>query len=132
MSITLPTDSEANTQTLANRAAAVTAAEAAFVANATVLINQAIANGFLRVQPFLNPLVTSAYVMTYFQAQGYTVTFPLSGCGCGCDCSGVYPSYPYEPCFVSGFPEALPPGYIPWNCECGYYGPSRIQISWFT
>lgn len=123
---TLPTASTANTESNATIAAETATAQTAFIASTTVLINTAISNGLFQVEPFLPLLVTSAYVTTYFTGLGYTVLFPICG---GCNCSGNS-GYPYEPCFVAGFPEALPPGYIPWNCDCGFNGPARIQISW--
>lgn len=118
MAITLPNASTANTDSTDTNAANVTAAETAFVASTTVLINQAIANGFFMIMPYLPFLVTSSYVTTYFTALGYTVTFP------------IIPPGPFNPCFVAGFPEVLPPGYTPWNCGCGFTGLPRIQISW--
>ena len=123
---TLPNASTANTDSNANIASETATAETAFIASTTVLINNAISNSLFQVEPFLPLLVTPAYVTTYFTNLGYSVLFPICG---GCNCSGNS-GYPYEPCFVTGFPEVLPPGYIPWNCECGYDGPSRIQISW--
>lgn len=127
MSITLPTASQADTRSQANIAAETATAEAQFVAYCTVLINNSITNGLFQIQPFLPPLVTSTYVASYFQPLGYTVLFPaFNG---GCNCSGNS-GYPYEPCFVAGFPEALPPGYEIWSCQCGNSGPPRISISW--
>ena len=123
MSITLPNATTANTDSNATISAETLAAQTVFVAAVTVLINQAISNGLFQVQPFLPPLVTSTYVNTYFTGLGYTVIYPVSGGGCGCNSQ-------YNPCFVVGFPEVLPPGYVPWNCECGYEGPIRIGISW--
>ena len=46
MSITLPDQATANADSLAATAAATTTAQAAFIANATVLINDAISLGF--------------------------------------------------------------------------------------
>lgn len=77
MSITLPNAATANTDSAAINTADVAAAEATFVADTTVLINQAIQNGLFLVQPILPRLVTSAYVTTYFTALGYTVLFPI-------------------------------------------------------
>lgn len=127
MSLILPNASVNDVSVTANLAAETAAAQAAFVASATVLINQAILNGLFRIQPFLPWLVTPAYVTSYFTDLGYAVQYPVDGYCCNCSGNG---GYPYEPCFVAGFPEVLPPGYIPWNCQCGYSGPSRIQISW--
>ena len=117
MAITLPNASTADTNSQATNTANIAAAEAAFIASTTVLINQAIANGLFTVMPYLPALVSSTYVTTYFTTLGYTVTYP------------IIPPGPYDPPFVAGFPEALPPGYLPWNY--GYApGLPRIQISW--
>lgn len=133
MSVTLPNASTATTDSNASITAATTAAETAFIASTTVLINQAISNGFFQVQPFLPLLVTSAYVTTYFQGIGYTVLFPICGNNCGNGSWGWDDGCCGSPCIgPAGFPEALPPGYVPWNCACGYSGPARIQISWPT
>jgi len=118
MSITLPSASTANTDSTATNAADVAAAEATFVADTTVLINQATQNGLFLVQPILPHLVTSDYVTTYFTALGYKVLFP------------IYPQYGYNPAFVPGFPEVLPSGYISPFFNHAYQGPPRIQISW--
>lgn len=118
MSITLPNASTANTDSTATNAADIVAAEADFVAATTVLINQAIQNGLFLVQPVLPHLVTSAYVTTYFTNLGYAVLFP------------IYPQYGYNPAFVPGFPEVLPPGYENPFFNHAYQGPPRIQISW--
>ncbi len=119
MSITLPNASTANADAVAATAAATTAAQAEFVANATVLINNAMGLGQFQIQPFMVPLVTSDYVTTYFQALGYTVLFP------------IVPPGPWNPCFPpAGFPEVIPPGWNSWACGCGQCGPLRIQISW--
>jgi hypothetical protein len=118
MSITLPNASTANADSVAATAAATTAAEAAFVANATVLINDAMALGLFKIEPFMIPLVTSDYIATYFQALGYVVLFP------------IVPVDPFNPSFIAGFPEVLPPGYvIPGNGD-NDLGPPRIRISW--
>jgi hypothetical protein len=115
----LPNASTANTDSTATNSAAVTTAQDAFIANVTVLINNAIANGGFYVQPLSVPLVSSSFVTTYFENLGYTVVFP------------IIPSYPYNPAFIPGFPEVLPPGYqIPlYNTYAGL-GPPRYQISW--
>lgn len=118
MSITLPNASTANTDSTATNTADVTAAEVTFVADTTVLINQAIQNGLFFVEPVLPILVTSAYVTTYFQALGYVVTFPIL------QYNG------YNPAFVPGFPEVLPPGYLNPFFDHAYQGPPRIKISW--
>ena len=120
MSYTLPNASTADTNSQATIAAETTAAENAFVAQATVLINEAISNGIFMIQPFLPPLVTPTYVTDYFQPLGYTVTFP------------IIPVGEFNPAFVPGFPEVLPPGYIPpfSNPNRPLPGPPRIQISW--
>jgi hypothetical protein len=52
---TLPNASTANTASTAVDNAAITEAQNAFVANATVLINQAIQNGIFYIQPFITP-----------------------------------------------------------------------------
>jgi hypothetical protein len=122
---TLPTASAALTASQATVASLMVTAEATFVASATVLINAAIANGLTQVEPFMIPFLTSTYVTNYFTPLGYVVNFPIFPFNCG------FPGYPYAPCFVAGFPEALPPGYETWNCNCGCdCGPARIQISW--
>ena len=100
MAITLPDASTANTESNANLEAQTVIAQNAFIANATVLINNAIANGLFQIEPYLVPLVSVEFVTTYFTNLGYIVTFPAQ------------PTYPYNPDFVPGFPEALPPGYI--------------------
>lgn len=124
----IPSASDANIDSQASIAAAITAEEAVFIASTTVLINNAISNGFFQIEPFLPFLVSPTFVKNYFTNLGYTVLFPVCN-ECGCNCYGNS-GYPYEPCFVAGFPEVLPPGYIPWNCECGYNGPARIGIYW--
>ena len=119
MSVTLPNATDANTESTAVDNAAITDAQNAFIANATVLINQAIQNGIFYVQPFITPLVTADFVNGYFQPLGYTVLFP------------VVPNYPYNPAFVPGFPEVLPPGYQePLYNPVNGTGPPRCQISW--
>lgn len=119
MPITLPDASTANTESNATITANVANAQTLFIASTTVLINNATANGFFQVEPFVIPWLNIANITTYFQGLGYTVLFPI-----------VEPG-PYNPCFVAGFPEVLPPGYIPWNCccGCGCQAP-RIKISW--
>lgn len=118
MSIILPDASTATTESTASIDAATTAAQNAFIANVTVLINEAIANGLYQVEPYTVPLVTSEFVTNYFTPLGYTVTFP------------IVPNYPYNPAFVPGFPEVLPPGYQqPFSNPTGF-GPPRIKISW--
>lgn len=118
MSITLPDATTANTESAATNTADVVTAQAEFVAATTVLINQAISNGLFLVQPILPSLVTSAYVTAYFTNLGYSVLFP------------IYPVYGYNPAFVPGFPEVLPPGYENPFFNHSYQGPPRIQISW--
>jgi len=120
MSVTLPNEAAAHAAALAAQAAATTAAQNAFVANATVLINEAMALGQLFIQPYLVPLVTSDFVTTYFQALGYTVTFP------------IIPPGPFNPPFIAGFPEVLPPGFTFNGNSNSNFGPTRIQISWNT
>lgn len=127
MAITLPDQASANAASAAAAAAALASAQSQYIASVTVLINNATKNGFLRVQPYLIPPITSAFVTSYFEALGYTITFPAFADGCNCSGNA---GYPYIPCFVAGFPEVLPPGYIPWDCECGFPGPPRIQITW--
>lgn len=117
--VTLPDQASANVGSAASNSAAITTAQNDFIASATVLINQAINNGFFQIEPYMVPLVTSTYITTYFQALGYTVTFPVISPG------------PWGPCFFpAGFPEVIPPGLEPWNCHCGNCGPIRIKISW--
>ena len=101
MSITLPNASTANTDTNSNITAETTAAQNAFIANCTVLINQAIANGIFFIEPYAVPLVTPDFVTAYFEGLGYTVLFPL------------VPPGPFNPAFIPGFPEVLPPGEPP-------------------
>lgn|ERR1035437_3537487 len=115
---TLPSEFAAHAAALAALAAATTAAQDAFVASTTVLIVDAIALGRTFVQPFMAPLVTSDFVTTYFQALGYTVLFPIVS------------SSPFDPAFVPGFPEVLPPGYQFPGQTLNGSGPPRIQISW--
>lgn len=120
MAITLPNQAAANAASLAATAAATTAAEAVFVASATVLINDAMALGFFKIEPYMIPLVTATYIETYFQALGYTVTFP------------IIPPGPFDFCFApAGFPEVFPIGWVNWGCHCGRgCPPFRIRISW--
>jgi hypothetical protein len=115
MSISLPDESTANAESNAATAAQIAAAEAEFIASTTVAINQAIGLGQFFVEPILPPLVTSAYVTTYFTGIGYTVVFP------------IIPPGPYNaPVYIPG---CVPPGYIPPNTPM-QPGPVRIQISW--
>jgi hypothetical protein len=118
MAITLPNASNADTDSQATNNANIVNAQNQFVAAVTVLINNAISNGLFFVQPVLPPLVTSEFVTSYFTNLGYTVTFPL------------LPSAPYNPAFIPGFPEVLPPGYQDWNGP--YYNTTiqRIEIAW--
>jgi hypothetical protein len=118
MSIILPDATDAETASLAAQAAAIATAEAAFIASTTVLINDAIALGLPLVEPFLPPLVSSTYVTNYFTPLGYVVLYP------------IIPPGPYNPAFVPGFPEALPPNYIKWGGPGLYPGAPRIRISW--
>ena len=118
MSITLPNEAAAHAAALAAQAAAITAAQDAFVANATVLINQAMALGQLFIQPYMVPLVTSDYITTYFTALGYAVLFP------------IIPPDQFNPNFIAGFPEVLPPGFTFAGQVTSGLGPPRIQISW--
>lgn len=120
MSISLPNSAAANAASVAATAAATTAAQAHFVASATALINAAIANGFFKVEPYMIDLVSADYVKTYFEAVGYTVTYP------------IIPVGPWNPCFApAGFPEVFPTDWVNWSCVCsGCGGPVRIQISW--
>lgn len=122
MSITLPDAATATTDSNAAITAETLAAQTVFVAQATVLIDTAISNGLFLVQPFLPALVTSEYVTTYFTALGYLVLYP------------IYPNFSnqFNPPFIDGFPEVLPPGYVPWNVVGPLPGPVRIQISWPT
>ena len=117
MSVSLPNQATANADSQATITALTTAAEAAFVASTTVLINQAIANGLFFVEPLVVPLVTPIYVTAYFQALGYTVLFP------------IIPTSPFNPAFVPGFPEVLPPGYQQPFAPTPP-GPPRFRISW--
>jgi hypothetical protein len=119
MTYTLPTASTANTDSNATLAADTATANAAFIASATVLINNAIANGLFQVEPFVIPFMSISTITTYFQGQGYTVLFP------------ILPPGPFNWCGVpAGFPEVIPPNWVPWGCQCGCEGAPRIQISW--
>lgn len=120
MAITLPTASVANTDSNANISAETIVAQTNFIASTTVLINNAISNGFFKVEPYIVPLVTSDYITTYFEALGYSVLFP------------IIPPGPWNWCFVpAGFPEVIPAGWTNWSCNCGCNcGPPRIRISW--
>lgn len=115
--VTLPDATEATTESEAAIAAAIATAEAQFVADVTVLINTATSNGLFHVEPYVDPLVTPAYVTSYFTPLGYTVLYP------------IIPIYPYNPTFVPGFPEVLPPGYHQPNWPQSP-GRPRIKISW--
>jgi hypothetical protein len=126
--VTLPTDSEANAESMATITAKIAVANAEFIASTTILITNAISNGLFQVEPFVIPFLGIATITTYFQGFGYTVVFPASF---GCNCNGNS-GYPYEPCFIAGFPEVLPPGYVPWNCQCQDCGTPRVKISWTT
>ena len=118
MPITLPNASTANADSVAATAAATTAAQTSFIANATVLINDAMALGYFKIEPFMVPLVTSDYISTYFQALGYTVLFP------------ILPPVPFDPAFVPNFPEVLPPGWTAWSDTIDVRSAPRIRISW--
>lgn len=74
---TLPTASEALTQTLANIAVFTAAANTLFIANATVLINNAIALGFYGIAPFITKWLDQDTIVSYFEALGYTVIIPV-------------------------------------------------------
>jgi hypothetical protein len=116
----LPDADTAKTESAATLAAAIATAEATFVAQVTVLIDNAIANGLYCVQPYLDPLVTSDYVTGYFSAPplNYVVLYP------------VYPLYPYNTMIEVVQPQVLPPGYQQPYTQNQYDGPPRIQISW--
>lgn len=118
MAIILPNKADAKTQSQANIADFTAEANAAFIATATALILTAVGLNFYSVFPFVTPYLDIATITTYFEGYGYTVTFP------------VCPNSPYNPCFVAGFPEVLPPGYRPWNCGCDDSNRCRIKISW--
>lgn len=118
MSVTLPTASEATIESEAAIAAATTLAQNSFVAEVTVLINQAVINGLYFVQPIAVNLVTPAFVTGYFQPLGYTVLFP------------ALPTFLPNPAFIPGTPEVLPPGYVPPYSDTQYQGPPRYNISW--
>jgi len=123
MTIVLPTQADANVGSQNAINAEITAAQAVFMASTTVLINNAINNGFFQVQPYLIPFVSSTFVTTTFQALGYEVLFP------------IYPFYGYpgyHPCFApAGFPEVLGNDWVNWSCTCGNSCTApRIQISW--
>ena len=122
-----PTESNANSESSAVSAAVIAAANANFEAATTLLIDNAISTGFYHVFPLVTPHLNINTVTAYFQSFGYTVTFPICG---GCNCEGNA-GYPYEPCFIAGWPGVLPPGYKPWNCCPEYEGPARIKISWW-
>ena len=115
MSYTLPTAATADAETLARNAAEVATANAAFIADATVLINNAISNGLFQVQPLVVTNTDIPTVVAYLRAQGYTVLYPIVAQG------------PYWAPVV--IPEVLPPGYVYPNQEF-QQGPPRIQISW--
>ena len=117
MTYTLPTDSEANASSMAQNAEVIATANAAFIADTTVLINNAISFGEYFVQPIIGANVDIPTVTTYFENVGYTVLYPIP------------PVYPPNPAFVPGFPEVLPPGYVPPN-QPYVPGPIRMQISW--
>jgi hypothetical protein len=117
--VTLPDASTANTDSNATLTADIAAAQAAFIASTTVLINNAISNGLFQVEPYIIPFLNISNVTTYFQGLGYTVLFP------------IIPPGPWNPCWpAAGFPEVIPSGWFPWGCQCGCEGPPRIQISW--
>lgn len=122
MAITLPTASDADTFSQANNTAEITAVQNYFIANVTVLINNAIANGLFYVEPYSIPLVDPTWVSTYFTSLGYTVLYPL------------VPTYPYQQPFpAAGFPGVIPPGYVSPMTNPFYDGtgaPARYKISW--
>lgn len=117
--VTLPDAADATIDSEAAQAAAIATAQAQFIADVTVLINTATSNGLYYVEPYVDPLVTPAYVTSYFTPLGYTVLYP------------IIPNYPYNPAFVPGFPEVLPPGYQQPNVQQPP-GRPRIKISWPT
>lgn len=119
MPYTLPTASTANTDSNATLTANIATANAAFIATATVLINNAITNGLFQVEPYVIPYLDIATITTYFQGFGYTVTFPI-----------VQPG-PFQWCGIpAGFPGVVPPNWVGWNCGCGGCGTPRVQITW--
>ena len=115
MSYTLPPAEEANTESVAADTAFIAAANAAFIANTTVLIINAINNGFFQVEPFVIPYLSIPTVTEYFQSYGYTVLYP------------IVPPGPFEAMVLQ--PQVIPPGYIPPN-QPQSPGYPRIQISW--
>jgi hypothetical protein len=118
MSVTLPNAATANTDTNTSITAATTAAQDRFVADVTVLINNAITNGIFFVEPYAAPLVTPDYVKGYFEPLGYTVVFPL------------VPPGPFNPTLVPGFPEVLPSDIVGNGDLPGGNGLPRYKISW--
>jgi len=117
---TLPNATTANTESNATIAANVANAQTVFIASTTVLINNAILNGFFQVEPFIIPWLSVGNITTYFQGLGYTVNFP------------IIPPGPYDPyCWpAAGFPEVVPENWFPWRCGCGVCNTPRIEISW--
>jgi len=123
MTYTLPDATTANTDSNATLAAHTATANAAFIASATVLINNAVANGLFQVEPYIAPFMNITTITTYFQGLGYVVTFP------------IVPPGPYDPyCYLAaGFPEVIPPNWYPWGslCMCGgNCEPPRMSLSW--
>jgi hypothetical protein len=128
MTYILPDATTANADSNATLAAHTATANAAFIAYATVLINNAVSNGIFRVEPYIAPFMNITTITTYFQGLGYTVLFP------------IVPPAPFNDLFgglAAGFPEVVPPGWYPWGfpCNCGgncggNCGAPRISISW--
>lgn len=116
---TLPTSTEANTQSNATITALTAAANTAFITSTTILILNAISNGLFQVEPYIVPYLSISTITTYFQGQGYTVTYP------------IFPPGPWIWCGApAGFPEVLGNDWHNWSCSCGSNCAPRIQISW--
>jgi hypothetical protein len=119
MAVILPPQSEANNSTTNNILANIATANANFIASTTVLINNAIANDFYEVEPFIIPFLSIPTVTAYFQALGYTVTFPIIPPGPW----GMF--YP-----AAGFPEVVPGGSTYWAGPFNNSEAPRLEISW--
>lgn len=125
---TLPTESEAKTQALANEQAVVTAASNAWIASTKIVIENAITNGLLSCSPFLTANVDYGILSTYFKGLGYSVTVLLQYTDPYGEGYGDWGYYSYN------FASAPPPSYpsAQWAPFQQYLAghPTRVLISW--
>lgn len=108
MSLTPPDASTALTETNANEAAIVAAANTAFIQIITVLIDNAINNNKFAIYPPLADNVDYNVIYSYFTGLGYTVSITFAPI--------QYFGQPYPPIpFPAGWPEVVPPGWPFWT-----------------